>query len=206
MPIEACELFGRYVRLEPLELRHAEGLAGASAVDPSLYQWSPVPQGTAEAAKYIETALAWREAGTALAFATVRLRDGIVIGSTRFFDIERWNWPQGHPQHGRKTPDVCEIGYTWLARDAIRTPANTEAKLLMLTHAFETWKVHRVCLHTDVRNQRSRNAIERIGGQFEGVLRAHRMASDFIPRDSARYSIIASEWPAAKERLNEKLG
>jgi RimJ/RimL family protein N-acetyltransferase len=206
MPIEACELFGRYVRLEPLELRHAAGLAAASAVDPSLYQWSPVPQGTAEAAKYIETALAWREAGSALAFATVRLSDGIVIGSTRFFDIERWNWPQGHPQHGRKTPDVCEIGYTWLTRDAIRTPANTEAKLLMLTHAFETWKVHRVCLHTDVRNQRSRNAIERIGGQFEGILRAHRMAADFIPRDSARYSLIAAEWPAVKERLNEKLG
>jgi len=203
--VEPCELLGRYVRLEPLELRHADGLAAASAVDPSLYQWSPVPQGTAEAAKYIETALAWREAGSALAFATVRLSDGFVIGSTRFFDIERWAWPQKHPLHGRSAPDVCEIGYTWLTRDAIRTPANTEAKLLMLTHAFENWKVHRVCLHTDVRNQRSRNAIERIGGHFEGILRAHRMAADYIPRDSARYSIIAAEWPAAKQRLSAKL-
>ena len=206
MSIEAPVLQGLHVRLEPLELRHAEGLAAASAVDPSLYQWSPVPQGVAEAAKYIETTLAWRNNGTALAFATVRLRDDAVIGSTRFFDIERWAWPAGHAQHGRSTPDVCEIGYTWLTRDAIRTPANTEAKLLMLTHAFETWKVHRVCLHTDVRNQRSRNAIERIGGHFEGILRAHRMAADFIPRDSARYSIVAAEWPAAKQRLIEKLG
>ena len=205
MPIEARELQGDHVRLEPLELRHAEGLAAASAVDASLYHWSPVPQGTSEAVKYIETALAWRNAGTALAFATVRLGDGVVIGSTRFFDIERWAWPQGHPLHGRSAPDVCEIGYTWLTRDAIRTPANTEAKLLMLTHAFETWKVHRVCLHTDVRNQRSRNAIERIGGHFEGILRAHRMAADFIPRDSARYSIIAVEWPEAKRRLAGRL-
>jgi N-acetyltransferase len=201
MSIDAPVLQGRYVRLEPLELRHADGLAAASAVDPSLYKWSPVPRGRAEAAKYIETALAWRTAGTAVAFATIRLSDGVVIGSTRFFDIERWAWPQGHAHHGRNTPDVCEIGYSWLTRDAIRTPANTEAKLLMLTHAFETWKVHRVCLHTDVRNQRSRNAIERIGGHFEGTLRAHRMAADFIPRDSARYSIIAAEWPAAKQRL-----
>jgi RimJ/RimL family protein N-acetyltransferase len=205
MPIEASELRGHHVRLDPLELCHADGLAAASAVEPSLYRWSPVPQGKLEATKYIETALTWREAGTALAFATTRLSDGVIIGSTRYFDIERWAWPQGHPLHGRSSPDVCEIGYTWLTRDAIRTPANTEAKLLMLMHAFETWKVHRVCLHTDVRNQRSRDAIERMGGRFEGILRAHRMAADFIPRDSARYSIIASEWPAAKQRLMAKL-
>ena len=88
-----------------------------------------------------------------------------------------------HPRHGRANPDVCEIGYTWLTRSAIRTAANTEAKLLMLTHAFETWQVLRVCLHTDARNQRSRAAIERIGAKFEGILRAHRMAADFTPRD-----------------------
>ncbi len=87
----------------------------------------------------------------------------------------------------------------------MRTAANTESKLLMLAFAFETWQVLRVCLHTDVRNQRSRAAIERIGGQFEGILRAHRMAADFIPRDSARYSIIASEWPQVKQRLQQKL-
>jgi RimJ/RimL family protein N-acetyltransferase len=124
-----------------------------------------------------------------------------VAGSTRFFDLDYWAWPPGHSSHGRSAPDACEIGYTWFARSAIRTPANTESKLLVLTYAFETWKVLRVCLHTDVRNRCSRAAIERIGGQLEGILRVHRMAADFIPRDSARYSIIAAEWPAVKERL-----
>jgi RimJ/RimL family protein N-acetyltransferase len=140
-----------------------------------------------------------------VSFATVRLHDGVVIGSTRFFNIERWAWPSGHPRHGRSAPDACEIGYTWLARSSLRTPANTEAKLLMLAHAFETWRVFRVCLHTDVRNQRSRAAIERIGGKFEGILRAHRMAADLIARDSARYSIIEAEWADVKQRLHQLL-
>ena len=201
MATENIVLQGRHVRLEPLEQRHVDGLAAASAGDPSLYQWSPVPQGQAEASRYVATALAWREAGTAVPFAIVRADDAEVIGSTRFFNLERWSWPQGHPLHGRDVPDACEIGYTWLTGSAIRTPANTEAKLLMLTHAFEKWEVLRVCFHTDVRNQRSRAALERIGGQFEGILRAHRMAADYIPRDSARYSIVASEWPAVKQRL-----
>ena len=201
MFIDVPELRGCHIRLEPLEHRHVDGLAAASAADPSLYQWSPVPQGKFEAAKYVDTALAWRAAGAAVSFATVRVNDGVVIGSTRFFNLDRWAWPIGHALHGRSTPDVCEIGYTWLSRSAIRTAANTEAKLLMLTHAFETWHVLRVSFHTDVRNQRSRSALARIGGQFEGILRAHRMAADFIPRDSARYSIVASEWPAVKQRL-----
>ena len=198
------ELQGSYVRLEPLDFRHADGLAAASAEDPALYRWSPVPQGKAEAEAYIATALAWRDAGRAVAFATVRKADGVVIGSTRFFDIEQWAWPKGHARHGREMPDACEIGYTWLAKSAMRTAANTEAKLLMLTHAFEVWKVLRVCFHTDVRNERSRAALARIGGQFEGILRSHRMAADFIARDSARFSIVAAEWPGAKQRLMEK--
>ena len=205
MPQDEPTLSGHYVRLEPLAPLHADGLSAASAADPELYQWSPVPQGLAQARLYIDTALAWRDAGTALAFATVRAADNVVLGSTRFFNLERWAWPEGHPSHGRATPDACEIGYTWLSQDAVRTAANTESKLLLLTYAFETWYVLRVCLHTDVRNLRSRAAIERIGGQFEGILRAHRMAADFIPRDSARYSIIASEWPTVKQRLQKKL-
>lgn len=197
-------LKGSHIRLEALEFRHAAGLAQAAAAEPALYQWSPVPQGEAEARKYIETALSWKDAGTALPFAIVS-SDGGVLGSTRFFNIERWAWPAGHVLHGRETPDACEIGYTWLTRSAIRTPINTEAKLLMLTYAFENWKVFRVCLHTDVRNLRSRAAIERIGGKLEGILRAHRMAADFIPRDSVRYSIVAAEWLEVKERLLERL-
>jgi N-acetyltransferase len=202
---ESLVLSGKHVRLEALDHRHVDGLVAASAVDRSLYQWSPVPRGKIEAISYVDTALAWLNAGTAVPFATVRVQDGAVIGSTRFFDLERWAWPPGHPRHGRQVPDACEIGYTWLTRAAIRTGANTEAKLLMLTHAFETWQVLRVCFHTDVRNQRSRDALERIGGRFEGILRAHRMAADFIARDSARFSIVAAEWPDVRQRLSRLL-
>lgn len=201
MTTEIPVLEGKHVRLEPLEHRHVDGLVAAAGSDAELYRWSPVPRGRDEAAAYVNTALAWRDAGTAVPFATVRAEDGVVIGSTRFFNIERWDWPKSHPSHGRGVPDACEIGYTWLARSSTRTAANTEAKLLMLTYAFETWQVLRVCFHTDARNARSRAALERIGGQFEGVLRAHRMAADYIPRDSVRYSIVAAEWPAAKQRL-----
>jgi N-acetyltransferase len=205
MALESPTLIGAHVRLEPLAMNHRDGLVAAAAVDPALYQWSAVPVGREAVSQYIETALAWREAGKAVPFATVRITDGTVLGSTRFFDVESWAWPEGHTRHGRQFPDVCEIGYTWLTRDAIRTAANTEAKLLMLTHAFEVWQVLRVCLHTDARNQRSQAAIARIGGKFEGVLRAHRMAADFTPRDSYRYSIIASEWLALKPGLSPRL-
>ncbi len=210
MGTENPALAGRHVRLEPLDHRHIVGLAAAAAAEPSLYQWSPVPQGKVEAASYVNTALAWRDAGTAVPFAivtvNVRADDNVVIGSTRFWNLERWSWPQGHARHGRDAPDACEIGYTWLTRSAIRTAANTEAKLLMLTHAFETWQVLRVCFHTDARNQRSRAALERIGGKCEGILRVHRMAADFIPRDSVRYSILAGEWPEVREKLGRLLG
>jgi N-acetyltransferase len=201
METEGLVLTGRQVRLEPLNHRFVDGLVAAAAADPSLYQWSPVPQGKAEAASYVDTALIWQEAGTAVPFAIVRMDDGAVIGSTRFWNLERWAWRSGHPRHSRHVPDVCEIGYTWLTRPAIRTAANTEAKLLMLTHAFETWQVLRVCFHTDARNQLSRAALERIGGRFEGILRVHRMAADHTARDSVRYSIVASEWPAVRQRL-----
>jgi RimJ/RimL family protein N-acetyltransferase len=202
MGTDATVLLGSYIRLEPLVHRHVDGLVAAAAADPSLYRWSPVPQGKLEASTYIDTALAWRDAGTALPFAIVRVQDDVVIGSTRFWNLERWAWPPGHARHGRSIPDACEIGYTWLARSAIRTAANTEAKLLMLAHAFETWQVLRVCFHTDARNQRSRAALERIGGTFEGILRAHRMAADYIPRDSMRFSIVLAEWPDVKQRLS----
>jgi N-acetyltransferase len=229
MSSEPLVLSGTHVRLEPLEHRHAAGLVAAAAGDPSLYRWSPVPQGTHEAEKYIDTALAWQAAGSAMPFAIVQMRaldpssaipcgdlflperiteegrDDRVIGSTRFWNIEHWAWPEGHPSYGRTTPDACEIGYTWYAPSAIRTAANTESKFLMLRHAFESWKVLRVCFHTDVRNERSRAALARIGAKPEGILRAHRMAADFGPRDSARFSIVASEWPAVKANLLERL-
>jgi RimJ/RimL family protein N-acetyltransferase len=209
MPTESPRLSGRHIRLEPLDHRHIEGLAAAAAADPTLYQWSPVPQGKAETTTYIDTALAWRDAGTAVPFAIINLKadrdNNAVIGSTRFWNLERWAWPPGHPRHGCQFPDACEIGYTWLTRSAIRTAANTEAKLLMLTHAFETWQTLRVCFHTDARNHRSRAALERIGAKFEGILRSHRIAADYIPRDSVRYSILTAEWPAAEQQLTHRL-
>src|ERR1700723_2992478 len=201
MATDSTVLSGHHIRLEPLAHHHLDALAIASAADPPLYQWSPVPQGKLEAATYINTAIAWRDSGTAVPFAIVNQNDNTVIGSTRFWNLERWAWPPGHLRHARHHPDACEIGYTWLTPSAIRTAANTETKLLMLTDAFETWQVLRVCFHTDARNQRSRTALERIGAKFEGILRAHRMAADFIARDSMRFSIVAAEWTAVKERL-----
>ena len=201
MPIESFTLQGKHVRLEPLQPIHVDGLVAAAANDRELYRWSPVPQNEDEAKAYVETALAWRDAGTAVSFAIMQAKDGLIIGSTRFFNLERWSWPTGHSLHGRTIPDAGEIGYTWFARSAIRTAANTETKFLMLRHAFEVWQLLRVCFHTDVRNERSRAALERIGGKSEGILRAHRMAADFIPRDSARYSILPAEWPQVKQRL-----
>ncbi len=194
-------LEGQHVRLEPLQRWHARGLAEASSVDPSLYRWSPIPQGEAGALAYIETALAQRDAGVTAPFAVLRIRDDAVIGSTRLCDLVWWPWPEGHPRHGHEGPDVCEIGYTWLTSSAIGTAANTEMKLLRLTHAFEVWEVQSVCFHTDARNERSRAALDRIGARFEGILRAHRLATDDRPRNSARYSITAPEWPGVKHHL-----
>jgi RimJ/RimL family protein N-acetyltransferase len=198
-------LAGRHVRLEALERRHVDGLVAASATDPTLYQWSPVPRGEVETKRYVDTALAWRDAGSAVPFAIVRLTDGVIIGSTRFWNLERWSWPPQHERHGRQAPDVCEVGYTWLNGSAIRTAANTEAKQLMLTHAFETWQVLCVSFYTDARNQRSRAALLRIGAKCDGILRSHRMAADYIARDSVRFSILASEWPAVREHLSRLL-
>jgi RimJ/RimL family protein N-acetyltransferase len=194
-------LTGCQVRLEPLGYQHVDGLVVAAEQDPSLYTWTLVPHDKTEAVKYVDAALAWKKAGTAVPFAIVHLATAVVLGSTRFWNLENWSWPSGHSLHGRRVPDACEIGYTWLSKFAIRTAANTEAKLLMLTHAFEEWEVLRVCFHTDARNQRSRAALERIGGRFEGILRAHRLAADFSPRDSARYSIVKAEWFAVKQHL-----
>jgi N-acetyltransferase len=197
------ELTGESVRLEPLAPRHAAGLVAATADAGDLYRMTTVPTSDTEAAEYIALAEAMRAAGTAAPFAVIRRSDDAVIGSSRLWDLQWWRWPAGHPQHGHDGPDTCEIGHTWLAPSAIRTGVNTEMKELMLTHAFETWEVQSVSFHTDARNERAASAIERIGGRVEGILRAHRLASDLQPRNSARYSITAVEWPAVKARLAE---
>lgn len=195
-------LEGKLVRLEPLSEQYVIALTRAVCCrNPELYRWTQVPSTVDEAQRYIATALAMRDAGTALPYAIVRRDDDAVVGSTRIFNIERWAWPADHPRHGRAEGDVAEIGSTWLSSDALRTGINTEAKLLLLTHCFETLGLLGVCLHTDARNQRSRTAIERLGARFDGILRAHRLAVDLTPRDSVRYSFIAAEWPQTKLRI-----
>jgi RimJ/RimL family protein N-acetyltransferase len=165
-----------------------------------------VPASLAEMRAVVTAALALAESGAALPFATVDARAGRVVGATRFMNIERWSWPAGHPQQrGPERPDAVEIGTTWLAPAAQRTVINTEAKLLMLTHAFETWRCHRVTLKTDARNARSRAAIERLGAKLDGLLRAHFPATDGGIRDTALYSILAAEWPALKAGLTARL-
>ena len=193
-------LTGERVRLEPLGHEHVPGLVVAASGGGELYRWSPVPQDEAQVRRYVEAAVAARDAGQAVPFAVVRMADDTVIGSTRFWDLGYWPWPDAV---ARNRPDTCEIGHTWLAPTAIRTGANTEMKRLMLTHAFEVWQVRSVCLHTDARNQRSRDAMQRIGARFEGILRAHRLGADLNPRDSVRFSITAAEWPSVRLRLDE---
>ena len=198
-------LEGKHVRLEPLTLAHVEPLLAAAQGGAELFHWTTVPADPAGMQRYVEAAVRGREAGTAMPFATVRKADGQVVGSTRFFDIARWAWPPTHPRAAAAGIDNCEIGYTWLSPKAIRSAVNSEAKYLMLRHAFASWDAYAVCFHTDARNERSCNALAGIGARFEGILRAHRLSMDFLPRDSARYSITAAEWPAVREHLQARL-
>ena len=143
-------------------------------------------------------------------WASDRVANGRVVGSTRYYEMERWDWsaiePGAVPAAGGGRYDRVGIGHTWLGPAAQRTPINTEAKLLMLDHAFSRWGVRAVRLQTDARNARSRAAITRIGCTYEGVLRSDRPAPDGTVRDSAMFSMLAAEWPDARLRLEERLG
>jgi len=206
MRVEPVTLEGRFVRLEPLTMAHVAGLLAAAAGPRDTYGFTLVPQDEAEARAYVEAALGEQEARRALPFATIDRASGRTVGSTRFFNIEFWPWPPGNVnQRGADRPDVVEIGWTWLAAPAQRTPINSEAKLLMLAYAFDRWRVHRVSLMTDARNLRSREAIMRLGARFDGILRAARPASDGTIRDTAAFSILDSEWPAIRTRLQARL-
>ncbi len=199
-PIPTVTLAGRHVSLEPLSPDHAEGLAAAAAADRSTYDLSPVPDGVDAFTAYIAGLLHDHAHGRVLPFAQRRTDSGELVGCTRYLDPHWWR--------GRAEPDEIEIGGTWLGAGAQRTPVNTEAKYLLLSHAFETLGVWRVAVCTDERNQRSRDAIERIGATFEGVLRNHRLASDTdrpSPRQTAVFSVVADEWPAVKRGLETRL-
>ncbi len=199
-------LEGTHVRLEPLSWEHLRPLSAIVARHRETYRLTSVPAEAEGMAGYLEVAFAQAQANTALPFATVERAQGTVVGSTRFWNLEYWSWPEGHPlRRPEGVPDAVEIGYSWLAPEAQRTAINTEAKLLMLAHAFETWQVHRVTIKTDVRNARSRAAIERLGARLDGVLRAATPASDGGIRDTAWYSLLASEWPEVRQRLTDRL-
>ena len=204
--LEPITLDGDLARLEPLGPGHLAGLMVASTENPDAYRWNTMPRSEPAMEAYIADALARREAGDTLAFATVRRSDDRVVGCTRFCRAEYWPWPADSPFHrSNATPDAVEVGYTWLAVSAQRTGVNIEAKRLMFGHAFDTWQVHRVSLDTDVRNHQSRTAIEALGARYEGVIRGERMGADITVRDSARYSIIGAEWPEVRSRLDGRL-
>lgn len=187
-------LEGTHVRLTPLTREHADGLF-AAAQDDMVWRWmpNPRPKTVDDARAWIDAALRTAEAGDAVPFAIVDRASGAVAGSTRYFDV-------------RRAHRGLEIGWTWIGTPWQRTAINTEAKLLLLEHAFEALGAMRVQLKTDARNERSQRAIERIGGVREGVLRAHMLCWDGSVRDSVMYSILEREWPAAKARLLERLG
>jgi RimJ/RimL family protein N-acetyltransferase len=185
-------LVGTGVRLVPLTLAHVPGLARVG-LDPELWRWIPSPVASeAEMYTYVEVALEEQRRGAAIPFATLEQATGAVIGSTRFANISA-------------ADRRVEIGWTWVARAHQRTGANTEAKLLMLTHAFETLRAVRVELKTDALNEQSRAAILRLGAKEEGILRKHRLTSSGRWRDTVYFSVLDEEWPAVKARLQERL-
>ncbi len=192
-------LENQFVRLEPLGEHHIPALLEIAQSTPAeMYALTTVPQTLEGMSAYLQTALQARDAKKAMPFATTA--NSKVVGSTRFGNLEYWAWDKR-----TENPDAAEIGWTWLAPSVQRTKVNTNAKLLMLEFAFETWQVQRMTLKTDARNERSRNAILRIGASFEGVLRAHMPSSDSGIRNTAMYSILASEWSDVKKRLQDFL-
>lgn len=192
--------------LEPLTIEHVPYLVAAASQDRSTFGFTVVPDGIEEMTGYVETLLSSHQVGQDIPFAQRRVNAdsslGDVVGCTRFMNIL---FPLGRTVNGVSVPDEIEIGGTWLAKSAQRTSVNTEAKLLLMTHAFDTWGVQRVAICTDERNEQSRRAIERIGGVFEGVLRSDRPS--WVPsekgllRNTAVYSVVSAEWPRVKSRL-----
>ena len=192
MDVHPLTLEGRHVRLEPLRLEHLAQLCEVG-LDQDLWRWTTTLIRTpAEMRAYIEAALADEAAGVSLPFVTIEKASGRVVGSTRYGNIDPVN------RH-------VEIGWTWVGRDWQRTFVNTEAKYLMLRHAFETLGCLRVEFKTDSLNERSRNALLRIGAKLEGTFRNHMIVHGGRIRHSVYFSIIDSEWPEVKASLEEKL-
>ena len=200
--LDVPALHGALVRLERLSGQHADELAAAADHDRSAFDFSWIPHGNAEAREYVRTQLGRARRGELVPFAQVRTDDGRAVGSTSYFNFR--SLP------GAAAPFAVEIGFTWLAATAQRSGINIEAKLLLLSHAFEQLGVARVDFKADARNERSRRALEGLGARFEGVLRS--FGPSWAPgergllRDSAMYSVIAPEWPSCQDHLLKRLG
>jgi RimJ/RimL family protein N-acetyltransferase len=192
LKIEPCILEGRHVRLEPLTVHHCGRLFEIGCVEQVWRYLTDRFETESDMRAFIETALQSQSQGAALPFATIEKTSGLAVGSTRFANIV--------PEHKR-----VEIGWTWIAPAWQRSAVNTEAKYLMLRHAFEVWRCGRVELKTNARNERSRQAILRIGAKEEGTLRNHMINPDGSFRDTVYFSIIESEWPEVRKSLEEKL-
>ena len=194
-------LVGQFVRLQPLDSGHVPALIAAAAESRDTYEFALVPKGPEAMATYVAGLLGDRDRGETVPFVQVRQTDGAPVGMTRLLNIRS--------RPGADVPYAVEIGGTWLAASAQRTGINAEAKLMLMTHAFETWPVGRLDIKTDVRNQRSRNAILGIGGTFEGVLRGWQPSQvdgeEDLLRDTAMFSILRAEWPDVKARLSARL-
>ena len=192
MNVHPITLNGSYITLLPMSTDHVEALCKVG-LDQSIWKWAPEPIATKEAmASYVDRALADQGNGVSLPFVTHENTSGKIVGSTRFGNIDV---PNRH----------VEIGWTWLAPESQRTYVNTEAKLLMLQHAFEVWNCIRVEFKTDSLNERSRNAILRIGAKQEGIHRNHMITESGRFRHSVFFSIIDTEWNEVKEKLSSKL-
>ncbi len=201
MRLDVPALHGSLVRLEPLALRHAEDLAAAAEEDRSDYGFTWVPQGP-EMGDYLRAQFQRAETGKLTPFAQIRAADQRAVGCTAYWNLRAWP--------ARTEPCAVEIGFTWLASSALGTGINTEAKLLLLRHAFEQLGVARVDFKTDARNERCRRALQGLGACFEGVLRSWSQSwapgEDGLLRDSAMYSVTAPEWPTCQEHLLNRLG
>jgi RimJ/RimL family protein N-acetyltransferase len=187
-------LAGKYVRLEPLALQHAPSLHAALLSDPSIWQWWRVPPPAELAGMHdlVAGQLEEQAKGNILAFAQLESATGCVVGSTTYMNISR-------------TDRGLEIGSTWLGKPWQRTGINTEAKYLLLRHAFEKLGAVRVQLKTDRRNLQSQAAIKRLGAVCEGILRKHMLVRDGVLRDTVMYSILDDEWPDVRLRLEARL-
>lgn len=199
--LEIPAVSGRIVRLEPLAPEHVDGLIAAAGENRGSFAFTTVPHGRAEVEVYVHALLEAANRGETVPFAQLRASDDSVAGITRFLA----------PRFASRssTPYAVEIGGTWLAASAQRTGLNVEAKLLLLSYAFDVWRVGRVDFKTDARNERSRAAIAALGAEFEGVLRnwqpSHADGEEGRLRDSAMYAVVDSQWPDVRARLVGRL-